>query len=236
MEFAHIQKTSLVDYPEEICSTVFTIGCNFRCPFCYNKSLVIPEEFPKNPLTAEQVLKTLIGRKQFVSAVCITGGEPTIHEDLFDFIKSLKSNDFLVKLDTNGTNPEMVKKLLKRNLLDYIAVDIKTAPLEYAKATGLDAVDTSKIQETVQLIKNSSEIDYELRTTLVPTIHRLEDIEELGKWIGGGKKYSMQVFQRTDSLINPELANVTPFKENELEAFVNIAKKYFKDVELKNNV
>ncbi len=231
MEFAYIQKTSLVDYPGNICSTVFTIGCNFKCPFCYNKSLVIPEEYPKNPLTIEQVLSTLNKRKQFVQAVCITGGEPTIHEGLYDFIKSLKKEGFLVKLDSNGTNPKIIEKLIKDNLLDYIAVDIKNSPLEYSKATGVD-VDTSKIQETVEILKKST-VKYELRTTVVPTIHKIENIEEIGRWAGGEGKFIIQDFRRTNSLIDPSLESIVPFKQNELDIFKKTAEKYFNEVELK---
>ncbi len=233
MEFAYIQKTSLVDYPENICSTVFTIGCNFKCPFCYNKSLVISEEFPRNTLTEEQVLSTLIKRKRFVSAVCITGGEPTLHNELYGFIKALKNEGFLVKLDSNGTNPDMIRKLLDEKLVDYVAIDIKNSPDNYNRATNVD-IDISNIKQTLNLL-NTSNIKYELRTTVVPSIHTIEDMEEIGRWTGGGEKFSIQSFKQTDTLIDPSLENIAPFSQQELKKFKEIAEKYFKKVELKNH-
>ncbi|MFA5382109.1 MAG: anaerobic ribonucleoside-triphosphate reductase activating protein [Candidatus Micrarchaeia archaeon] len=231
MDFAYIQKTSLIDYPENICSTIFTIGCNFKCPFCYNRTLVIPEEYPKNPLSNEQVLSTLFKRTHFVHAVCITGGEPTVFDDLYDFIKSLKKEGFLVKLDTNGTNPKMIKRLIDDKLLDYVAVDIKNSQIKYAKTIGLESFDASKIKETVDLLRQNN-ISFELRTTIVPTVHNIESIEEIGKWVGGGK-FVIQDFRRTNSLIDPSLMNVIPFSQNELETFKKTAEKYFDKVELR---
>lgn len=230
MEFAYIQKTSLVDYPDNICSTLFTIGCNFKCPFCYNKSLVLPEEFTNNPLTEEQVLSTLIKRKRFVSAVCITGGEPTIHKGLYNFIKSLKQEEFLVKLDTNGTNSEVIKRLINEKLVDYIAMDIKNSFDNYPKASGLN-IELSDIKKTIEII-NLSDIPHEFRTTVVPSIHTVEDIEEIGRWTGGDK-FSIQNFKRTNTLIDQTLENVVPFSKNELDMFKKTAEKYFKKVELK---
>ncbi|MCC7552418.1 anaerobic ribonucleoside-triphosphate reductase activating protein [Candidatus Micrarchaeota archaeon] len=230
MEFAYIQKTSLVDYPGNICSTVFTIGCNFKCPFCYNKSLVLPEEFPRNPLTEEQVLSTLIKRKKFVSAVCITGGEPTMYDELYNFIKSLKNEGFLVKLDTNGTNPKIIKKLIENKLVDYIAMDIKNSFENYTLTTGVDT-NTDNIQETIKILKNS-DLEYELRITIVPSIHKIEDIEKIGM-VSGGNNFSIQIFKRTNTLIDSSLVNVAPFSQNELSMFKKTAEKYFSKVELK---
>ena len=231
LDFAQIQKTSLLDFPGEVASTLFTVGCNFRCPFCYNRSLVLPEEFPPLRVSPEQAVSELIKRKRMVSAVCITGGEPTMHPDLPWFISTLKKEGIKVKLDTNGTNPEMLKELYSRELLDYAAMDIKSPLGSYDGASGVET-DISKIKESASIIRASG-IPYEFRTTVVPGIHTLEKIEGIGKWLEGSELYIIQPFSPSGNLINKEYASKKPFGDAELKAFVNAAKPYFRKVALR---
>ena len=232
LDFAHIEKTSLLDFPGEVASTLFTVGCNFRCPFCYNRSLVIPEEFPTLRISPEQAISELAKRKKLVSAVCITGGEPTIHGELPWFISTLRKEGIKVKLDTNGTNPEMLRELYSKELLDYVAMDIKSSLGEYDSASGVET-DISKIKDSTSIIRASG-IPYEFRTTVVPGLHDLEKIEGIGKWLEGAELYTIQPFTpQGGSLINKEYASKKPFGDAELQAFENAAKPYFKKVFLR---
>ena len=231
LDFAHIEKTSLLDFPGEVASTLFTVGCNFRCPFCYNRSLVIPEEFPPQRISAEQAISELTKRKAFVGAVVITGGEPTIHPDLPWFIESLKNEGLKVKLDSNGSNPSVLKELYSKELLDYVAMDIKSSLEHYNEATGV-SIDIADIKESTRIIRSSG-IPYEFRTTVVPGLHDLNKIEELGKWLEGSEHYILQPFTPQGSTIDKAYATKKPFGEKALHAFVDAAKPYFKKVELR---
>jgi len=231
LDFAQIQKTSLLDYPGEVASTLFTVGCNFRCPFCHNASLVLPESYPHQRITPEQALAELTKRKKYISAVCITGGEPTIHPELAWFIESLKKEGLKVKLDTNGTNPQMVAELFQKGLLDYVAMDIKSSLEDYDESSGVET-DVSKIKESTQLIRNSG-VPYEFRTTVVPGLHNLEKMEQIGRWLEGSDLYIVQAFSPEGGTLNNSFETKAPFKPHELEAFVNAAKPFFKKVVLR---
>ncbi|MFP3949494.1 MAG: anaerobic ribonucleoside-triphosphate reductase activating protein [Candidatus Micrarchaeia archaeon] len=231
LDFAHIEKTSLLDYPREVCSTLFTVGCNFRCPFCHNRFLVVPEEFPPQRISPEQALSELSKRKRYVSAATITGGEPTIHADLPWFISSLKDEGIKVKLDSNGTNPEMLKELYSKEFLDYVAMDIKSSLDFYEESAGT-GVDISKIKESVEIIRNSG-IPYEFRTTVVPGLHDLEKMEEIGKWLEGSDYYVIQSFSPEGGTLEDSFSLRKPFADKELNAFVDAAKPYFKKVVLR---
>lgn len=231
LDFAHIQKTSLIDYPHEVASTLFTVGCNMRCPFCHNRSLVLPEEFPPQRISAEQGLSELSRRKQYVAAAVLTGGEPTIHPELPWFISSLKEDGFLVKLDTNGTNSEMLSELYSKELLDYVAMDIKSSLDSYEEASGSEA-DISSIKESVELIRSSG-VPYEFRTTVVPGLHDLGKIESIGKWLKGSTTYVIQGFSAKGGTLDASFASKKPFKDAELGALANAAKPYFETVSLR---
>ena len=231
LEFAQIQKTSLIDYPGEVASTLFTIGCNFRCPFCHNASLVLPEQFPHQRITAEQATSELAGRKKYVQAVCITGGEPTIHPELAWFIQSLKAEGLKVKLDSNGTNPQMLGELYQKGLLDYVAMDIKSSLEYYDESSGAET-DIAKIKESVSLIRGSG-VPYEFRTTVVPGLHDLEKVESIGKWLEGSDLYIIQAFSPEGGTLDKSFESKAPFKDKELQAFVTAAKPYFKEVLLR---
>jgi len=189
MKIGGLQKLTLVDYPGKIAATVFLIGCNFRCGFCHNPELI--DSSKKEVISEKEFFDFLKERKGLLDGVCITGGEPTIVSDLFNFIKKIKDLGFLVKLDTNGSNPEILKELI--NSLDYIAMDVKTSMKKYNKAVGKE-IDLNNINKSIDLIKDSN-IDYEFRTTVIPGLVDKNDIIEIGKWLKGVKKIVLQQFR-----------------------------------------
>ncbi len=196
MQIGGLQKTTLIDYPGKVACTVFCVGCNFRCPWCYNPELVLPREIKKHPKIIEsEFFKFLKSRKGLIEGVVISGGEPTIHKDLSQLCKKIKKIGFSVKLDTNGSNPKMLKKLINNKLVDYVAMDVK-APLnsqKYNKAVG-KKINLKKLMESIKIIKESG-VNYEFRTTLVPSINNLDDIVEIAKEIFPAKRYFLQNFE-----------------------------------------
>ncbi len=231
LTFGQIQKTSLIDYPGEVASTLFTVGCNFRCPFCYNRSLVLPEEYPPQRITPEQAILELSKRKKYVQAAVITGGEPTIHEELPWFIESLKKEGIKVKLDTNGSNPKMLTELFSKKLLDYVAMDIKSSLDSYDEATGVQ-IDIAQIKESAQLIQSSA-VPYEFRTTVVPGLHNLDTMERIGKWLNGANKYILQPFTAEGGTLDRTYSGKAPFRPQELTALLNVVKPYFKEATIR---
>lgn len=208
------QKLTLIDYPGHIATTVFTVGCSFRCPFCHNPELVNlrlahNEESEK---TFFAFLKTRCGK---LDGVCITGGEPTIQPDIIDFIRKIKKLGFAVKLDSNGTRPDVLKKLLDEKLLDYIAMDIKSDLKNYDKLTGTK-VDKERIKLSVDLIMNSR-IPYEFRTTVVPGLHNEKDFLEIAKWISGAREYWLQEYREDFKILDQKLKKKTKGKKLDLE-------------------
>ncbi len=195
MQIAGFQKLTLLDYPGKLAAMVFTPSCNFRCGFCHNPELVNPALIKKETLIPEEVVfKHLEKRKKVLDGLVITGGEPTLQRDLEQFMQKVKAAGFLVKLDTNGTNPEILKKLLAKKLVDFIAMDIKGSFDNYAKICGVK-VDTSKIKKSINLILKS-DVDYEFRTTVLPKYHDLAEMEKIGKMISGAKRFYLQKFER----------------------------------------
>ncbi len=185
------QKTSLIDYPGKICAIVFTVGCNFRCGYCHNPELVLSDKFPQR-IPEKEILTFLSKRQKKLDAVTITGGEPTLHADLIDFMRSIKKLGFLIKLDSNGTLPQILKKIIDNHLVDYLAMDIK-APLEkYSQIAGVN-VDTDKIKQSIELIMNSK-LAYEFRTTIVKSQLNKDDLIKIGELIKGAELYALQKF------------------------------------------
>ncbi|OIO47385.1 MAG: anaerobic ribonucleoside-triphosphate reductase activating protein [Candidatus Portnoybacteria bacterium CG06_land_8_20_14_3_00_39_12] len=179
-----LQKLSLIDYPGKLAAVVFTLGCNFRCGFCHNPELVLPALIKKQSRLAEaDFFKFLRTRQGKIDGVVVTGGEPTLHQDLPDFISQIKKLGFLVKLDTNGSCPEMLRILLEQKLLDYIAMDIKSSPERYHRACGLTKINLSTIQKSIDFIKNSA-LPYNFRTTLAPNVVSEKDISQIRQWLG----------------------------------------------------
>jgi pyruvate formate lyase activating enzyme len=224
MTFGGLQKLTLIDYPGCIAATVFTVGCNFLCPYCHNPELVDPVKIKKQPKISEQeILNFLKSRQGMLEAVCITGGEPTLYPDLPDFIKKIKKMGFLVKLDTNGSSPTMLEKLLKEKLVDYIAMDIK-APLEkYKEIVGREVI-LENIQESTELTKQAP--DYEFRTTILPKLYNRKDILSIGRWLQGAKKYYLQQFQPQKTLDKAYEGEKT-FDWKKLVALCNGLKPFF---------
>ena len=203
-----LQKLTLLDFPTKVAATVFFGGCNLRCPFCHNASLVTHIE-NSGAQTDEQVLSFLQKRKGLLDGVCVTGGEPLLQPDLPDFLRRIKEMGFAVKLDTNGANPAALKALVGEGLVDYVAMDIKNAPDRYAETVGIPTFDVTPIAESVAFLLSGA-VDYEFRTTVVKEFHRVEDIEAAARFIGGAKRYFLQNFEDSGDLICPGLSAVSP--------------------------
>jgi len=197
VKIGDIQRFSLIDYPGRICATVFTQGCNFRCPYCHNPELVDPSLFRKT-LTDDEVFAFLEKRRGKLDAVNITGGEPTLQPDLIEFIKRIRSLDYMVKIDTNGSFPEVLRKLIDDKLLDYIAMDVKAPLVKYGKVTG-SSIATEDIAASIKLIMDSG-IDYEFRTTLVKSLLTERDMEKVGMLTGGAGCHVLQKFVPSKTL------------------------------------
>ncbi len=228
MEILGLEKMSIVDYDGKVAATVFTGSCNFRCPFCHNSSLVL--DYQKIQAIPEQELfDFFIKRKNLLDGVCITGGEPTLQKDLPDFCEKLKNLGYAVKLDTNGTNPEMVKTLNQAGLVDYFAMDIKNDRENYAKIIGLDKYDTSKVVKTVEYFL-SGKADYEFRTTLINQFHLKENIVKIGEWLKGANKYFMQKFKSGDNCISSGLSEVST---DDAKEFLSIVSPFVKSAKLR---
>ena len=227
MQIAGLQKSSLIDYPEKIACIVFTQGCNFRCGYCHN-----PELFEKREplLSTKAFFEFLKTRQNKLDGVVITGGEPTLQKDLKDFIYEIKNLGFLVKLDSNGTNPNIIENLLKENLLDYIAMDIKAPLNKYEKIINIK-VNTENIQKSINLIVNSN-IDYEFRTTVIKTQLNYEDFKEIGKLINSAKKYYLQKFIPS-KILDKNLMNEKTYSDEEFEKIKQLLLKNIQKVEIR---
>lgn len=212
MKIKAMQKLTLLDFPQHTAVTIFTEGCNLRCPFCHNSSLVVDED--DTYVSAEEVYDLLEKRRGLLDGVAITGGEPLMQADIADFIREVKRRGFAVKLDTNGTFPDKLKALLDEGIVDYVAMDVKSSKERYFAATGIPGLNIKPFEKSVEILKNSG-IDFEFRTTIVKGIHEKEDIEAICRWIGPDAKYYLQMFVDSGDV----LANRT--EESPLTAFSN---------------
>ncbi|MDP6670188.1 MAG: anaerobic ribonucleoside-triphosphate reductase activating protein [archaeon] len=229
--FKGLQKTTLIDFPGEIACTLFLPKCNFRCPYCYNPKLVFEKDTGQS-IPENEIFDFLDGRKGLLDGVCITGGEPALHTELPKFCRKVKEKGFLVKVDTNGSNPEMLKRLIDEKLVDYIAMDIK-APLEkYEEVTGV-AVDKEAIKKSVELIKKSG-VKYEFRTTILPKFISENDLLEIGKWLKGAKFFALQQFSPAPEMIDKSLGNEKRYTKEELKGFGKLLEGFFEKVEVRN--
>ena len=222
MKIGGIQKTSLLDYPDVISAIIWTIGCNFRCPFCYNKEIVLGNV---KPISEKEVFSFLDKRKGMLEGLVITGGEPLIQKDIINFCEEVKKLNYLIKIDTNGTNPEKLKELIERNLVDYIAMDIKASKKKYDKLTNTK-VNIKKIEESIKILQNSI-IDYEFRTTFIPEYLTKNDIMEIAKWLKGSKKFYLQQFKPNTPLISQKFEDIIPYTKKELIDILEDIKSYF---------
>ena len=206
MRIDGLQKMTLLDFPGKVACTVFTGGCNFRCPFCHNALLVT--KLPEKPdYSEDEILSFLEKRTGLLDGVAITGGEPLLNPDIADFIRKIRSMGYAVKLDTNGSFPERLKAIVGEGLVDYVAMDIKNRKEKYAETIGLKNLDLSKIEESVEFLKSGA-VDYEFRTTVVEQFHTVEDIRAAAEWIGGAKRYFLQNFVDSGELICGEVSGV----------------------------
>ncbi len=226
MIISGLQKLTLLDYPQHLACTLFAHGCNLRCPFCHNASLVTKQ--PENNISKEYLSDFLLKRKGFLDGVCVTGGEPLMQKYVLGFLEYLKGFGYKIKLDTNGCFPEKLKEILENRLADYIAMDIKSSRENYNLATGT-AVDIAQVSKSADLIM-ASDIDYEFRTTAVKGIHTAEDFKDIAIWISGAKKYFIQQFSRSGDLISKDFS---PFSKEETENFLNIVKPKIPNAELR---
>ncbi|MEF8879174.1 MAG: anaerobic ribonucleoside-triphosphate reductase activating protein [Candidatus Thermoplasmatota archaeon] len=217
-----LQKTSLIDYPDKIAAVVWTVGCNFRCPFCYNPELV---KNNKDLIPEEQVFSFLEERKELVEGVSISGGEPFLQTDLKDFVKKIKDMGYLVKVDTNGTYPDKLKELLEEDLLDYVAMDVKAPKDKYDKVSGVKT-DITKVDQSIKIIREKAP-DYEFRTTMVPDLLSMEDIVKIGEWLKDSKKFFIQQFKNDSNLIDEDFRYKKTYPKEMLEEALNEVKSFF---------
>jgi len=228
MKIYGLNKTTLLDYPGRVAAAIFLGGCNFRCPFCQNSSLVLsPDRQPEIP--EEEVLSFLKKRKGILEGVCVTGGEPTLSPELPEFLKKIQDLGYPVKLDTNGSRPQVLKDLASRNLIQMTAVDIKACPNNYPSLCGLVHPDLDSIKETVDFLINGS-LDYEFRTTVVRELHTEQDFIQIGQWIAGAKAYYLQAYRDSEEVLQPGFSS---YSQKELMYFRDILKHTIPLVELR---
>lgn len=228
MRIYGLNKTTLLDYPGHVAATIFLGGCNFRCPFCQNGDLVLRPE-TQQVIEDGEVYSFLEKRKGILSGVCITGGEPTLEKDLPTAIKKIKEMGYLVKLDTNGYRPEVLRELLAEGVLDYIAMDVKNCMDYYGETAGYGSIDLGKIRESIYLIEGCG-IEYEFRTTIVKELHSDENMIKLGKEIEGAKAYFLQGYQESGGVISPGFHGCTKM---EMEKKAALVREYVPNVQLR---
>lgn len=228
MEIHGIQKMTLLDYPEKVACTIFTARCNFRCPFCHNASLVTHVDM-EEAIPEEDIFSFLRKRQGILDGVCITGGEPLLQPDIENFIRNVKALGYLVKLDTNGSNVLMLKRLVERRLVDYVAMDIKNAPDKYGMTIGIDEYDMSNIFQSVDFLMRG-EVPYEFRTTVVRQFHKREDFAAIGRWIKGAKRYYLQSFVDSGDLIG---SGVTGYTKEIMEQALEIVQRNIPNAKLR---
>lgn len=228
MNIYGFNKTTLLDYPGKLAATVFLGGCNFRCPYCHNSDLVFLPESAEQ-IDESTVLKVLSTRRAILEGVCISGGEPTLSHDLERFILEIKNLGYLIKLDTNGSNPNTIKDLVKYDLIDYVAMDIKNTKNKYMLTSGYNHINLSSISESVDFLL-SSLIDYEFRTTVVKELHTPSDLLGIGEWIKGAKAYYLQSYEDRETVISPGFSS---YSKEEMHEFLIMLAPYAQTVQLR---
>ncbi len=213
MRIGGLQKLTLLDYPGKVACTVFLSGCNLRCPYCHNPGLVLPEQSEGSEIPEAEVLPFLERRKGKLDGVCITGGEPTLQPELPEFLEKLRRLGYAVKLDTNGTNPDMLEALAQEGLLDYAAMDIKNSPDRYAETCG--GVDLLGPVKRSAALLMAGAVDYEFRTTVCAPLHTPEEMAGIGRWLKGAKRYFLQPFVDSGELVG---SGMKPLTKEEIEA------------------
>ncbi len=228
MRILGLQKLSLVDFPGKVAATVFTGGCNLRCPFCHNAPLVLPGR-GTSALDAGGVLDFLASRRGLLDGVVLSGGEPLLQPDAADFLAEVKAMGFSVKLDTNGCHPDALADILDRRLADYVAMDIKNSLEKYPWTVGVPGFDTAPVERSARLLMEGP-ADYEFRTTLVRPFHEVGDMETIGRWLRGARRYYLQAFVDSGDLVGGGCA---PFTPEEMEGFLQAARPFFQSAALR---
>lgn len=228
MKIGGFQKTSLLDYPDRISAIVWTVDCNFKCPFCYNKNLV---DGNVELFNEDDVLSFLKKRKGLLEALSISGGEPFLQKDILDFTSKVKKLGYLVKIDTNGMFPERLKELIDKNCVDYVSMDVKAPKEKYNTLTGVKT-NLKKIEKSIELIKKSAP-DYEFRTTFVPNLLKKDDILKIAKWLDGSKRFYLQQFKSDTPLISSKLDNVAPYSKEDIIKTLEEIKPFFKSCDVR---
>ncbi|WP_230397365.1 anaerobic ribonucleoside-triphosphate reductase activating protein [Novisyntrophococcus fermenticellae] len=223
-----IQKLSLLDYPEKICCTIFTAGCNYRCPFCHNASILQPD-LRSPAIPEEEVLEFLKKRKGLIDGVCITGGEPLLQPQIADFIANIRGLGFLVKLDTNGSFPDKLNELIEANLLDYVAMDVKNSPEKYGLTVGTENYDIRPVEESISLLL-SGKLPYEFRTTVVRELHTCGDFQKIARWIQGAEHYYLQSFVDSEDVL---VSGFHSCSSEELQEFLKVVQTLVPSVRLR---
>ena len=227
MKICGLQKTTLLDFPGHVAATVFTGGCNFRCPFCQNAEIITADA--ESDYTDLEVLSFLKKRAGILEGICITGGEPTLQADLIDFVREIKNIGLLVKLDTNGYRPDVLKQLAAEDLLDYVAMDIKAGPDNYGAVSGLSRMDLAPIKESINFLL-SFKVAFEFRTTVVKGLHTQRDFKQIGSWIKGCPQYFLQNFKESEYVLQP---GFTGFSPSELKEFADVVKPFVGSVSIR---
>ena len=228
MRILGLQKLTLLDFPGRVACTIFTGGCNFRCPFCHNALLVLPDITP-DALDSDEVITFLKKRVGLLDGVCVTGGEPTIQPDIAEFLSVLKGLGYAVKLDTNGSFPDRLRELIRDGLVDYVAMDIKSSPSGYAAAVGADSFDISPILESASFLMSGS-VPFEFRTTVVRELHKRSDFEEIGRWLAGSEPYYLQAFVDSGELIR---SGLSAYEKEEMIELAEAVRPYIPSVSLR---
>lgn len=228
MQIHGLNKMTLLDYPKHLAALIFLGGCNMRCPFCQNASLVIaPESQPVIP--EEELFSYLNKRKNILEGICISGGEPTLYPDLPQLIEKIKALGYLIKLDTNGTNPAMLKQLVRDHLIDYVAMDIKNCREKYPETSGTSKNLLGSVEESVAYLKTSP-VEYEFRTTIVKELHTSSDILSIGRWLEGSKLYYLQSYRNSEDILCP---GYHAHPKEILEEFVDLLAPYIEHVQIR---
>lgn len=222
MLISGLQKLTLLDYPGRVACTVFTGGCNFRCPFCHNAPLVLPEQLAQDT-DEEQVLSFLKKRVGVLDGVAITGGEPLLHKDIGDFLAKVKALGYQIKLDTNGSFPELLMELVKAGLVDRVAMDIKNAPACYGETAGVAGLDLAAIERSKDFLLSGA-VDYEFRTTVVKGLHDEERLKEAARWISGAREYYLQQFKDSGQVLN--ITGLGAFDEKKMHALAEAVRPW----------
>lgn len=223
-----LQKLTLLDYPGKVACTIFTAGCNFRCPFCHNASLVV-DTYKNEDITQEEVSAFLKKRMGVLDGVCVTGGEPLIQSDIEPFLRQIKEMGYAVKLDTNGSFPDKLKRLVEEKLVDYVAMDIKNSQESYGKTIGIRDYDIRNIHRSVQYLLSDA-VPYEFRTTVVLEFHQRSDFESIGRWIRGAQRYYLQQFVDSGDLIQEGLHG---YNREIMEQALEVVEKYVQTAEIR---